>query len=295
MFYDANIFGEEDNDFILAPASGYQDGADDNNGNGAIELWLDLRDTSLTPKTALELWHLEGRQNNQNDDMEEDSSLALAPFVKCLVSPAKNKNENHVDSSSSTASKHNNIDVVVVAEDAEIGEDMKSMMLRNNCIGKVLSLQTSSSVPVLPDPLPAMEVLSQGNGQWMILDTNGWKKIDEEERTSISLPLVELISSGASPSAASCGGGGIGITCYTNNEVVKAAMFIQNMMMNNGVGEKTLESGIVVPNDYKDDVDTTSILGGSGGIRNRSYAIVVPYDMGLLKTASLLFGDDVVC
>ena len=39
-----------------------------------LQLWIDLRGTSLTPKTALELWSLEDDNNNN------------APFTKCLVS-----------------------------------------------------------------------------------------------------------------------------------------------------------------------------------------------------------------
>jgi hypothetical protein len=134
-------------------------------------------------------------------------------------------------------------------------------------------------MPQLPDPLPAIEVAS--NGQWIALDTNGWKEVAEEERISMLLPLVELISSAAS------GSGGIGLTCHTNNEVVKAAMFIQSLTNDarggRGGTTKTLDSGIVVPDD-----DAESVTKNSA---NTNFALILPCDMALLRTTKLLFGD----
>lgn len=252
---------------------------ENNNNNGALELWLDLRGTSLTPKTALELWDLEVDQNShQKQQLEGDEimdSLPKAPFVKCLVSSKGGtslQNDNEIDQ---------NIDVLLVAQSNDDNDMMSIFQQTNQSFGRLLSLKASSSMPILPDPLPAMEVASKG--QWVILDTDGWKKIEEEERVSMVLPLMELICSGASKS-----GGGIGLTCHTKNEVVKAAMFIQSLVGNasGNVGgnarTKTLASGIVIPDEND---------GAASSSAKHHFAIIVPFDMQLIRTAKLLIAD----
>mmetsp|Transcript_37368 Transcript_37368/g.80648 ORF Transcript_37368/g.80648 Transcript_37368/m.80648 type:complete len:110 (-) Transcript_37368:138-467(-) len=105
----------------------------------------------------------------------------------------------------------------------------------------------------------------------------------------MALSLVELISSG------STGGGGVGLTCHTNNEIVKAAMFVQSLTSSGrdgggggNMGTKTLESGIVIP-DHDTDVNS-ALEDGDTRIRDgrTSFALVVPFDMGILQTATLL-------
>ena len=259
------------------------------NKYSGLELWLDLRGTSLTPKTALELWDLE--EHRCSNDYSE--GFTNAPFVKCLVSST----EASVASPSQNSEDeiNQNIDVLLIAEGPD-DDDMAFIFQQSDSstksspasvrIGRLLSLQASSSMPILPDPLPAMEIAS--NGQWIVLDTDGWKRIEEEERLRMALPLLELISSSASRSS---GGGGIGLTCHTNNEVVKAVMFIQSMTNGGGsdgrqVRTKTLKSGIVILED-----DTVIALPSSIQSATHHFAIVVPYDIELLRTAKLLFAD----
>jgi hypothetical protein len=252
-----------------------------------LELWLDLRGTSLTPKTALQLWAMEGQKENMH----------APPFVKCLVSSME------MSYSSPSLDIYDDIDVLIVEERMDGDDDMQyivqqqtydpsSSSLSNYCIGRILNLQASSSKPILPDPLPAMEHAS--NGQWIIIDTDGWKKIEADERLRMALPLLELIASSsataASTTCASNNRGGIGLTCHTNNEVVKTIMFIQSMLAGGGgdgrqVRTKTLTSGIVIP-----DEDNTSIPSADNESTMHHFAIVVPYDMELLRTAQLLLG-----
>ena len=231
-----------------------------------LQLWIDLRGTSLTPNTALELWSLEDDNN--------------APFTKCLVSSIE---KNAKDTS-------NNLDILLV-EDSDTTDDMPIIISQQKeHIGRILSLQTSStSMPILPnDPLSAIDIVSKG--QWLLIDTNQWKKVEEDERMSMILPLVDLISSGFTNDT---NDGGIGITCHTNNEVVKIAMYIQSMMNASGGSDntktRTLDSGIVVPdsdNESLSDDDTNH------GPMKQKFAIIVPFDMELLRTAKLLFTDD---
>jgi len=248
------------NDEIDNTYSSYHQSCENN-----LQLWIDLRGTSLTPKTALELW-----------SFEDDSN---APFTKCLVSSIE---KNAKDTS------NNKLDILLV----EGGDDMPIISQQREHIGRILSLQTSSTtMPILPnDPLSAIDIVSKG--QWLLIDTNEWKKVEEDERISMVLPLIDLISSGFTNDTSN--GGGIGITCHTNNEVVKMAMYIQSMMNasggSNNTKTKTLDSGIIVP----DTADNASLSDDTNyhSPMKRKFAIIVPFDMELLRTAKLLFTDD---
>lgn len=256
----------------------------ENNHNG-VEIWLDLRGTSLSPSTALELWELE-----QNDDYTNNIYEKLTvPFTKCLIS-----NDN-INTEKELNAQHDNPIQVLVDHSRGTQQQQQSW-------GQTLQLQINpqSSLPILPDPLPAMELVSQG--QFVLLDTTaGWKKVEEEERLSYLLPLAELISSGALPAAGGGAAGGIGFTCLTRNEVVKVAMWIQSVTNNThgdggtiqNVRVKTLDNGLVIP-DYNNDDVTADLQQMSGTSRQAGiqYAIVVPYDVGLIKTASMLLRNE---
>lgn len=258
---------------------------------GCFELWLDLRGTSLTPKAAAELWDLEERQSNsmQQQPLERNSNdreltMARAPYVKCLVSSTEKSQVGYTPQNDDELYPNSNVLLIAEFDD---GGDMKSISqmtseTTSKSIGRIQSLQASSSMPILPDPLPAIDVASKG--QWVILDTDGWKKFDEEERSSMALPLMGLIHSGSLGSSTS--GGGVGLTCYTPSEVVKTAMFIESIANGGGGGSagqtKTMESGIVIP-----DSDAVK----SPVLCNAKFAIIVPFDIGLLRTAKLLVSD----
>ncbi|KAL7497620.1 hypothetical protein ACHAWT_009163 [Skeletonema menzelii] len=269
------------------------------NNNNGLEIWLDLRGTSLSPSTALELWELEHTDNN-NDNLDHNAGTIQSnvPFTKCLVSNHANNNNNlNSDSQEQMESQHTTIQVL-------IDDDHP-----NSSWGKTLPLQINpnSQQPILPDPLPAMELISQNKGQYVLLDTTkGWKKVEEELRLSYLLSLAEVISSGALPSVSSTsshdgdsnrGPGGIGFTCLTRNEVVKVAMWIQSITNNNpewnnggkNARVKTLDNGLVIPEyDDNDDGARDELPSRQQAATGLQYAIVVPYDVGLLKTAAML-------
>jgi len=242
--------------------------SDQQSSENNLQLWIDLRGTSLTPKTALELWSLEDDNN--------------APLTKCLVSSIE-KNAKDDDTS-------NNLDILLVEEGGDTTNDMLIISQQTEHIGRILSLQTSStSMPMLPnDPLSAIDIVSKG--QWLLIDTNDWKKVEEDERISMTLPLIDLISSGFTNDTSN--GGGIGITCHTNNEVVKMAMYIQSMMNASGGSDntktRTLDSGIVVPDDIGSGSSSDDTTNQNNSMKQR-FAIIVPFDMELLRTAKLLF------
>eukprot|EP00578_Thalassiosira_sp_NH16_P015968 CAMPEP_0181116328 /NCGR_PEP_ID=MMETSP1071-20121207/21891_1 /TAXON_ID=35127 /ORGANISM="Thalassiosira sp., Strain NH16" /LENGTH=357 /DNA_ID=CAMNT_0023200563 /DNA_START=12 /DNA_END=1085 /DNA_ORIENTATION=+ len=269
-------------------------GSNEDSNNVGLELWLDLRGTSLTPNAALELWNLEEVQNNSYRRLHDDevSPSLKAPFVKCLVSSTNTDDKTHGHTPQNNEKFDHDMDVLLVAEGGD-GEDTAPIFHHANpplssskdpvLFGRVLSLQTSSSTPVLPDPLPLMDAIS--DGQCVILDTQGWKKIEEGERLRMASSIMELISSGAP-------GGTIGLTCHTKNDVAKAAMFIQTITGTCGGGmvnsrTSTLDSGIVIVDE---DGDSSNISASDNAMHR--FAIIVPYDMSLLQSYCLLTGRD---
>jgi hypothetical protein len=235
--------------------------------NSKIEVWLDLRGTSITPKMALELWQTEMQ------DMQHDILFTQVPFTKCLVS--------YDERDSSKLSRNVFVEVMMVDEN---GDSFGSTSLEHSAIsGKIVKLEASSThfMPVLPDPLPLMDQYSQGG--WILLDTCAWRKIDETEKFGSLFPLVELITSMEQGS-----NGKTGWTCYTKSEVTKSAMWIQCQDMKGTLemSTKTLDSGIIIPGNLDDTASSSS------NNVDTKYVIIVPYDVGLLKTAMSFMMDN---
>ncbi len=257
------------------------------NDERVFELWLDLRGTRLSPKTALDLWFAEGLQS-----CASTHSFDLPhPFVKCLVSSKSEQLDYAFLTFLNDAVGNKTIEVMFLG--GEERPDKNNLSGIQNIIqystiskesivsGRLFSLVTSPSsfrVPLLPDPLPAIETASQG--KWVVLDTNGWKNLDEQERISLVVGLVELISSFAAENH-----GGIGLTCRSSTEVADIAMWIQSICSDSSrkVTAKCTESGIFIPNDEYSSNDIVP-----GGQRHPMFSIIVPFDMKLIRTALML-------
>ena len=210
---------------------------------GLVDLWLDLRGTTLTPEAALELWSLEGGDGRD---------CSTAPFSRFIVSPGPSAQ---------------NEDVYV--EQIEGDRTWLYQSSGTVAVGTVVNLETDSSRPVLPDPLPLMDALSSDS--WVLIDSHGWKKIDEDERLNTVLSLIELISGGSMGSE-----GGIGLTCHSDSEIFNVMMRIQSLDGSRGTScVESTESGLLVVGED----DTPDHL---------RFAIVLPFDLKLLKTAELL-------
>jgi hypothetical protein len=244
---------------------------DDGNNDGRIEFWLDLRGTSITPKTALELWDAEAQDANKKDANPSFSP----PFSKFLVS---------FNDKQPTDSTQGN--VMMVEED---GESFNSISTKQPfSFGSIVHLEASqsTSMPILPDPLPLIDKYSSGEST--MLDTNAWRKAHEDEKLGLLFPLVELITS--MPQHLNNNQRILGWTCCSESEIIKSAMWIQCRGGRGGSEgrTKTLESGIVIV-----DEDGVNESGLGNGCSTR-FVILIPYDVGLLKTAASLLqdGDD---
>lgn len=234
-----------------------------------IEVWLDLRGTSITPETALEFWRAEVQ------DMQIDWCHAQqVPFTKCLISydeqelPKNEMNVLMVDTHG------NSFSAVSDKQSASIGDIVRLEPFQSN------------SMPTLPDPLPLIDKLS--NGKWLLLDTKAWKKIDTSEKLDLLFPLVELVT----PMKQS-GESVIGWTCHSKSEVIRSAMWARAYHQSSlsQRSTKTIASGIIIP----DDTQPENTLGMARNDRTK-FVILIPYDLGMLKTAlSFIEDNDAVC
>lgn len=183
-------------------------------------------------------------------------------------------------------------------------------------IGEVMIISTPSNTNV--NPIQALEVVSRG--EWVFLDDHKSIKFPSQDtRSEVVQSLVELVSSGACASLplfnvhcndannAKCTEmvhvvdsnvslGGIAISCRTNADILEIAACIKSLVsVGEGKGYTTTESGIyvqVLPNDNEDPSSTrmaTSMPGDDARDKSVKYAIVIPFDTGLWKTAALIF------
>jgi len=250
--------GETSSDAMIGAASS-------SSSSSKMEVWLDLRGTSITPKAALELWRAEVQNDMQ---LERDVTSTPIPFTTCLIS------------SDAQYSSTPEVDVMIVDKDGVLIRPVSSAEQPTTSIGQVVTLDSSQNhMPTLPDPLPLIDKYS--NGEWILLDTNAWKKISEDKKLAALFPVAELIIC-MDPSGK---GGRIGWTCHTKSEVTKSAMWVQSQEKRGSSGimsAKTLASGIMIPGE-----NTNMPNSGS-----TDFIIVIPYDVGLLNAVSSFIHDD---
>ncbi|KAL3801763.1 hypothetical protein HJC23_001159 [Cyclotella cryptica] len=237
--------------------------------NGRIELWLDLRGTTITPNMAIELWKTEIEDGQMDHD--RTGSFSKAPFSKCLISYDESQ---QIGSPTlfTIGARECSIEVLMAGRD---GESFKSISNQpSDSTGTIVSLKLSqsTSMPILPDPLSLMDEYS--NRGWVLFDTKEWKILGEEEKLGMLFPVVDLVGSGDR--------NGLGWTCHSKSEIIKSAMW---MKCQPDASTKTLDSGIVVPDD---EVTGRLVLQND---RRTKYAIIVPYDFGLLRAAMSLIND----
>ena len=238
--------------------------ASSSSSSSKMEVWLDLRGTSITPKAALELWRAEVQGDVQLEDEVTAAPISI-PFTKCLIS------------SDAQYSYTIEADVMIVDKNGVLFSPTSSHE-QSISIGQIVTLESSQNhMPTLPDPLPLIDKYS--NGEWILLDTNAWKKINGDKKLAALFPVAELIIS-MEPSGS---GGKIGWTCHTKNEVAKSVMWIKSHEKKGSMmSAKTLESGIMIPCEKNTNTPNSN---------STDFIIVIPYDSGLLRTATSFIED----
>jgi hypothetical protein len=278
-----------------------------------VELWLDLRNTSMPPQAAL--LHL------TNDLWDE----YIPPSNKSFIVDKVIVNKKHIQNLSQLISDiteefEDEIGLVVVEDEDGIPmsgqddngsgsalysgdktlfeiNDLESMIPMGKCIEIVKDRDGVVNSNV--NPMPILEIVS--DGKWVLLDSE--ENVDKESICS----LVEFIVNGVDAFGKfSLGGsddgslpssnlsnpnGGIGIACNDDGNVVEMAALLRSL---NGSKIETTDSGILLQSssdnsgtDQNGEEDEE--LSSKSGV---AYAIVMPFDAMLWKTASFLFGAD---
>lgn len=260
-----------------------------------FQLWLDLRQTSISPQAALlhltnDLWDEylppQGKAflvdkvlvSNIVDEVQRNQ------IMDDIIDEYENEIEVLFQESDHVVSSYDNSK----GETSDDGINMSSIK-SGTPVGKIFSIYDGNTgkVNVYSNPLPALEVAS--SGQWLILESSGIE--DKNERNEAIQSLLQLCQGSLAASLKSdegednlnTSGGGIVIDCSSNQDIVEAGALIQSMV-GNGQGYSTTDSGILlqstIPNSNQNQKEMVH------------YALLIPLDALLWKTASLLVHTD---
>jgi hypothetical protein len=231
-----------------------------------FELWLDLRGTAITPRTALSRLH------------------SPFPIAVVIVSELE-------ASRALQFWKQGDPDIMFVEGVSGLLCDAKDASIR---YGTVITVAGSSFI----DPTPALDTTAKGG--WVLVDTKDNSDNIQERHEAIS-SLVDFLIGGASlgsgfltlgPEQVTPQGGadrfecnnengGIAIACQTKADVVQAANALKFIDIGSLV---TTESGILLRTGPTAPTDSVSSCNLS-----LESALVLPFDMPLWETAILVF------
>lgn len=246
--------------------------------NMNVQLWLDLRRTTIPPQTAL--LHL-------TDDLWDEYT---PPSNKSfLVDKVLINQSNGIEKIADDLMEEFETEVGLLSYCEEKNEILEmndeGVMLP---FGKVVNVEDETGKGVINvnvDPMPVLEAVS--NGEWVILDVNG------DVDTSSILTLIELVSNAcqsplfSSPSSSSSSTGGIGIRCESQSSVMEMGALIKSLCGSKGY--ETNESGILVQSsDENQNQISDDTKSGDAPI---GFAIVMPFDSVLWQTSSFIYGE----
>lgn len=235
-------------------------------------LWLDLRGTAITPRTAL--------------------SCLRSPFPIAMVIVSKQDATRALQ-----FWEQGDPDIMFVEDATGLLYDAKDSSIR---YGTVITVAGSSFI----DPTPALDTTAKGG--WVLVDSED-NSDDVQERHEAISGLVDFIIGGASLGSASLmlgsehvtpqGGadsscsdrfqgnvdekGGIAIACQTKADVFQAAKALKSIDAGSLV---TTESGILMRTGPTVPTDSSSSFDLS-----LESALVLPFDLPLWETAILVF------
>eukprot|EP00551_Chaetoceros_affinis_P007286 CAMPEP_0203675310 /NCGR_PEP_ID=MMETSP0090-20130426/19780_1 /ASSEMBLY_ACC=CAM_ASM_001088 /TAXON_ID=426623 /ORGANISM="Chaetoceros affinis, Strain CCMP159" /LENGTH=366 /DNA_ID=CAMNT_0050541463 /DNA_START=40 /DNA_END=1137 /DNA_ORIENTATION=+ len=293
-----------------------------------FELWLDLRQTTISPQAAL--LHLTNDLWDEYVPPENKSFL----IDKVLVNAKSSLEGNDYD-------EQDKIRMRKVVDDVkdEYEEEIQVLFQDNNGVIKSISMAHSQnsrksvdddvnvntnvniqthgrkyqiyddktgSINIYANPMPALETISSGN--WLVLDSS---LDDKEKRKEAVQSLVELCSGSLSLNLDLnlSGGeneekrrdesrhsnnsesvqGGIAIDCSSGADIFEAGALIKSLS-GNEKGYEATESGILVQSDRVNDSGMLSPKRENNG--SIKYAILIPFDALLWKTASFVISSD---
>ncbi len=284
--------------------------------NNPVELWLDLRQSSIPPQTAL--LHL------ANDIWDEytppDNKSLIVDKILVPLTDGRNMNMDQIvrdireefEDEVGILSISNKIGIDNDSDNENDIDDPQlylSEVKDDNILipfGKVINVKDESGngmINVNVNPMPVLETVSRG--EWVVLD------VDENVDPASISSLVELVSTATSSSSAgfgllenglvgdvtgtandsseeedpsTCRVGGMAFRCDTQASVVEMGALIQSFSGNNK-GYQTTASGILVQSTSDDESENESRTNDA----SMRFAIVMPFDALLWKTSSFVY------
>lgn len=233
--------------------------------SSGVELWLDLRRSSVPPQAALmylsnDLW---------DEYLVPENKTFLVDKVVMngnsdLSSVIRDVNEEFEDEIG-----------MIVSESDQLFEVQQEVATRVS-IGKVFPVSENGKggVNLNENPLPILETIT--DGKWSIIDdeTQG-----SENTKSAIRSIVEFASNGldgfsAGSKHSRAGVGGIAVSCNSDGDILNMCALVESL---EGTFSET-DSGILVK--------TENIPSPKHCLK---YAILIPFDASLWKTASFVF------
>ncbi len=256
-----------------------------------FQLWLDLRQTSISPQAALQ--HLTNDLWDEYLPPQGKAFLIDKVLVSNVVDEVQRKQimddiiDEYEDEIRVLFQESHHVVSSYDNSKGETSDDPPSF--KSTHVGKIFSIYDGDTgkVNVYSNPLPALEVTS--SGQWLILDSSGID--DKNERNEAIQSLLQLCKGSLAASFNSdegednpkAPGGGIVIDCSSNPDIVEAGALIQSML-GNGQGYSTTESGILL--------QSTTPNSNQNQKEMFHYALLIPLDALLWKTASFVVDTD---
>ncbi len=260
-----------------------------------FELWLDLRDTKMSPQVALshltnDLWdefHAPSGKSFLVDRVLIDASKLSEGEIQSVCDEVNDEYEDEIkilfqkDGDIYTLDNGSN-ELGDRGDDTSFAERGKEFLMFD---------KETRVICAYSEPLPALEVTSAG--KWLILNSKDME--GEVQRKESIQSLVELCSGGLLPTfdmhtlenknnnddGGNLVQGGIAIDCTTNAHVLEACSLIKSIL-GNSKDYITTDSGILF--ESNSGLEHCSSIG-RGGI---DYAVLIPLDALLWKTASFL-------
>jgi hypothetical protein len=236
---------------------------DTNCASSVVELWLDLRQSSIPPKAALmylsnDLW---------DEYTVPDHKTFLVDKVVMndksdLSSAIRDVNEEFEDKIG-----------IIVSDNDQIYEVQQESMTRIS-IGRVFPVieKEKGIVNINENPLPILDKIA--DGKWSIIDEEAQ---GTENTKSAIRSIVELASNslGGYSASSSSIGGGIAVSCNSDGDILNMCALVESL---GGTFSET-DSGILVKTENSTSPKTNKL----------QYAILIPFEACLWKTASFVF------
>ena len=235
-----------------------------------VQLWLDLRRSSIAPQAALlhltnDLWEEFVPPNNKSFIVDK-VIINMCANLNSIVRDIREEFETEIG--------------ILVADRDGIFEIDDAGIMSSTGTGTIIDLDRDDKgvITLNVNPLPVLDAVSKG--QWVLLD------VDKQQSGDVS-NLVDLVSnglafgaSGGASNDALVSSGGIGVTCSSQSDVMEMGALVQSLSGTKGYTRT--KSGILVQNG-----DTAAGVATSASI---GYAIVMPFDAQLWTTSSFILG-----